>query len=138
MVCNCTWFCRRNDIGIPFPSIHSSASLFSYPSTFMSAIAVTARAITFKRVIRSISCLVNVYKTDWQFTRTHDLCMIKQMASLKFYIIVIVTSFVLGLFHYPKYFRSPVWQDFTVVDNQGKKEVSYGDSTRTIFLSKQK
>ena len=45
-------------------------------------------------------------KTDWQFTWTHDLHMIKQMASSKFYIIIIVTSFVLALFHYPKYFRS--------------------------------
>ena len=35
-------------------------------------------------------CLVNIYKTDWQFTQTR---MIKQMASLKFYIIMIVTSF---------------------------------------------
>ena len=82
---------------------------------------------------------MNVYRTGWQFTRTHDLRMIKQMASLKFYIIIIVTSFVLALFHYPKYFQSPVWQDFTVVENQGKKEVSYsGDSTGAILFAKTK
>ena len=46
------------------------------------------------------------------------------MASLKFYIIIIVTYFVLVLFHYPKYFWSLVWQDFTFVDNQGKKEIA--------------
>ena len=64
--------------------------------------------------------------------------MIKQMVSLKFYIILIVTS-VLALFHYPKYFQSPVWQDFTVADNQDKKDVSYSiDSTATIFSLKQK
>ena len=65
--------------------------------------------------------------------------MIKQMASLKFYIIIIVNSFVLALFHYPKYFLFPIRREFTVIDNQGKKEVSYsGDCTGTIFLSKQK
>ena len=84
-------------------------------------------------------CLIKVYKTDWPFIWTHDLCMIKEMASLKLYIIINVTSFVLALLHYRKYFQFPVWQDFIVVDSEGKKEVSYsGDSTRTIFLSKQK
>ena len=33
--------------------------------------------------------------------------MIKQVASLKFYIIIIVTSFVLVLFHYPKNISDP-------------------------------
>ena len=61
------------------------------------------------------------------------------MASLKFYIIIIVSSFVLALFHCPKYFLFPIRQEFTVIDNQGKKEVSYsGDCTGTIFLSIQK
>ena len=45
----------------------------------------------FKRVTGSVFCLcsvVKVYKIDCPFTQTHDLHMIKQMTSLKFYIII--------------------------------------------------
>ena len=51
------------------------------------------RAITFKCVTGSVSCL-----SDWQFTQTHDIRMTEKMASLKYYIIIIATSLFLCSF----------------------------------------
>ena len=54
--------------------------------------------------------------------------MIKLMASLKFYIIIILTSFVLPG---PQFGRI-----FTVVDHQGKKEISYkNESKLTVYFT---
>ena len=73
-----------------------------------------------------------------QLGRTNDFCMILQMASLKFYIVIIVTLFILALFHYPKYFQPPVWQDFTVVDNQGKTEVRTPETAPELYFCQNK
>ena len=65
--------------------------------------------------------------------------MIKQMASLKFYIIIIVTSFVLVLFHYPKNISDPQCGRILLlltIKARRKFCSTYGDSVRTTVDSR--
>ena len=125
-------FCTWPTVLTSYTSFHQDI-LYSY--------LLMVRAITFTCVTRSISCLCHKSLQNWLAVYTNTCLTYDQTNGIIkiLYHNINFTSFVLVLFHHPKYFQSPVWQDLTVVDSQGKKDVSYTrDSTGTTCMSKQK